>query len=160
MPDIFDKLAKQLGKKESSSRLTTVSKTEWEHKHEIMSSDDLKDVSAMDFSSFLNKELALANITDDFYLQIKIEQVGLTLVPMFQMAKRVSDKNIRASIEDLFASFFMRFMAELKMTRSKDALERRLQAKEFIQKEEKKGFMLQKRKQDKQPNIEEVEMYD
>lgn len=158
--DIFDKLAKKLEKREAGSRLTTVSKSEWEHKHEIMSSDELKDVSTMDFATFLNKELALANITDDFYLQMKIEQVGLTLVPMFQMAKRVSDKTLRASIEDLFASFYIRFMAELKMTRSKDGLERKLQAKELISTPEKRGFMQPKRREpSEKQSVEEVELY-
>lgn len=113
---------------------------EWGHKDSLITNDEIKDVNGL--WQLLSKELALANIEDDFMITLLNERWGLTIIPLFQLWEESGPEGDRdAGTYQLMMWFLTRSLAGLKLTRSKGMIERGLQAEHPKLNEEKKGII-------------------
>lgn len=126
----------------NSGQLRQIPTDEYSHKFGLITNQESRKID--NFEEFLSKELAIANIDDDRLLQLKAAHMRLVQIPLLQMKEECKDPKLQVVLDDLFNWFHIAFISELKMTRAKKGMERRLQARidSEMNKEESGGFRI------------------
>lgn len=116
----------QEGQKFDRSRI--VPRDEWGHKVQILQNDvhDMRTINDL-----LTKELSMGYIDDDLYIRILNERMGMTILPLFQTSWKQLDANGNFDpsnpVQELGTWLFSRVLADIKLTRSRQGMERMLQ---------------------------------
>lgn len=132
---------------------------EFSHKHSLVTNQESRNVN--NFDDFLSKELAISYISSDDMLQLNAAHIRNVQMPLLQMKKTAQDPVLQKILENLFNFFHIPFMAELKMTRSKEGFERKLQANAMVQDQKKSsGFKFPKLNQQQDNSGNEVKLYE
>jgi len=82
-------------------------------------------------NDLLSKELSMGYIDDDLYIRILNERMGLTILPLFQTSWKQLDAQNKFDpdnpVQELGTWLFGRVLADIKLTRSRQGMERMLQ---------------------------------
>jgi len=117
--NIFAKLLKPK-QADKFENLRGIPRDEWGHKNSLLRSD-IKDIK--EISQIISSELALGNISDDNFIKIINERMGLCVIPLFQTYWRNGDEGIKEMAE----WFLSRVIVDIRTTRSKKGFENLLQ---------------------------------
>jgi hypothetical protein len=101
-----------MNKKTSRNDLSFIPKDEWGHKTNLLQTPELK--SPDDISKIVNKELTTGCIDDPVLLQCIEKEIGLVILPQFQLFQRTND----TGVQEIMMWFFGRTMTTLKLSKS------------------------------------------
>lgn len=143
------------GSKQSSS-LKYIPHDQYSHKNILITNAETRDVE--NYEDFLSKELAIANIQSDEILQLNSAHIRNVQLQLLDMFKSADQKITREIIKNLFNHFHVSYIAELKTTRSKDGMERELQA-EKQREQHGSGYTIPEPVHE-EAGSEEIQLYD
>lgn len=141
MQDFLNKLLKQKEtNQEKKQPLKHMPDNEYAHKEGLIT-DDFGDITEL--TEFVNKQLPLANVSDDLKILLLSGKFRMVLTSFYQMRKREKNPIMRQALDDLFIFFYAPFIADLKLTRAKDGFERQLQGHARMTKKKGGGYTLE-----------------
>lgn len=109
-------------------RSKIIPRDEWGHKSQI---NELEIHDMKTLKDIITKDLSMGFIEDDLYIRILNERMGLTIVPLFQTSWKQLDANgvfdKDNPVQEIAEWLFSRVISDIKLTRSRQGMERMLQ---------------------------------